>query len=41
MYKNDFSWNDHINYVGAKAGRFLNFLKRNFKKAPPRLKEPF
>lgn len=39
LYKNDFSWNDHINYVAAKAGRVLNFLKRNFKKAPPKLKE--
>lgn len=26
LYKND-SWNDNINYVSAKAGRVLNFLK--------------
>lgn len=39
FFTSNLSWNDHIEYVGAKASRVLNFLKRNFKQAPPKLKE--
>lgn len=39
LYKNEFSWIDHIDYVAAKASRVLNFLRRNFKQALLKLKK--
>lgn len=33
------SWNAHVDYLSSKASRTLNFLKRNFSRAPTNLKE--
>lgn len=39
IFSTDLSWNTHVNYIAAKASRTLNFLRRNFKDAPVKLKE--
>lgn len=39
FFTSNLSWNDHIEYVGAKASHVLNFLRRNFEQAPPKPKE--
>lgn len=39
LFSSELSWNSHVNYLSSKASRTLNFLKRNFRQAPAKLKE--
>lgn len=39
IFSANLSWNAHINYLTLKASRVLNFLRRNFRQAPTKLKE--
>ena len=35
----DFKWNTHIDLITDKATRVLNFIRRNLKKCPQKIKE--
>lgn len=37
----DLRWNKYVDYITAKASRLLGFIKRNFRMAPPSLKETY
>lgn len=39
FFSSNLSWNHHVNYMIVKASRVLNFLRRNFRQAPTKVRE--